>query len=103
MIITMLLINFNGKKTVTLQVLPQYDQELQRFFFAFSCFEKDIDYVKDSKGGGSFHIKIWYRLEEEGFILSRIRFLGRFIKVITPVELQQKMRESALKALRNYF
>ncbi|MDG5787161.1 WYL domain-containing protein [Evansella sp. AB-P1] len=91
------------KKQVKIEISPNYNQEIQRIFYAFSCFEKEITSKIDKEQNVEiFRIHLSYFEEEEAYVLSKIRFLGQHIKIVSPKSLQEKMYDTATKALNRY-
>lgn len=72
-------------------------QERQRILYAFSAFDKEV-----SLNENILEIKLFYRQNDEGELLQKIRFLGSRIVILSPQQLRFKMKETALKALKNY-
>jgi predicted DNA-binding transcriptional regulator YafY len=87
------------KRTVTIEIIRQYNQELSRILYAFSCFEKEVEYDEASH---RYFIKLSYQSNEGEYILSKVRFLGQRVKIIEGDHLRRRMLESATKALSRY-
>lgn len=87
------------KEQAVIEVLPAYNQELTRILYAFSCFEKEVEYLDQAD---TYRIKLFYLEDDREYILSKIRFLGTRIRVIEGKKLQLRMYESAQKALMRY-
>ncbi|WP_255298271.1 WYL domain-containing protein [Brevibacillus dissolubilis] len=87
------------KQAVTIEVLPEYTGELQRILYAFSCFEKTGRLDDDT---GAYHLSISFLDQDSEYVLSKVRFLGKRIKVLGNPRLQARMLESAKKALERY-
>lgn len=87
------------KQHAVLEVGRAYNQELSRILYAFSCFEKEVTYdtVQDS-----YTIRLTFANNEAEYILSKLRFLGKRVRVIEGVHLQRRMLESANRALALY-
>lgn len=87
------------KEHAVIGVMPRYNEELSRILYAFSCFEKTVDYDEEAV---CYRIRVSYLSDESEFLLSRIRFLGLRVKVLEGDALKRRMRESATKALGRY-
>ncbi|WP_400163571.1 WYL domain-containing protein [Brevibacillus sp. TJ4] len=87
------------KEQATVEVVSMYNEELSRILYAFSCFEKEVEYAPDTD---TYRIVLTYLADEREYILSKIRFLGKRVKVVEGNVLQDRMRESATKALSRY-
>lgn len=87
------------KQRAVLEVGRAYNPELSRILYAFSCFEKEVDYdsVKDT-----YTIRLTFANNEAEYVLSKLRFLGKRIRVIEGAHLKRRMLESASKALARY-
>lgn len=83
----------------TIVVIKSYNRELSRILYAFSCFEKQVDY--DEKEG-TYTIRLTYLNNEAEYVLSKLRFLGKRVRVTHGEYLQKRMLESAQKALARY-
>ncbi|MBD0382638.1 WYL domain-containing protein [Paenibacillus sedimenti] len=83
----------------TIQVIKEYNRELSRILYAFSCFEKDVDYDDIHH---TYTIRLTFLSNESEYVLSKIRFLGKRVKVVEGEHLQRRMHESAMKALGRY-
>ncbi|MCY9661160.1 WYL domain-containing protein [Paenibacillus chondroitinus] len=83
----------------TIAVVKLYNRELSRILYAFSCFEKQVDY--DEKEG-TYTIQLTYLNNEAEYVLSKLRFLGKRVRVVRGEYLQKRMLESAQKALARY-
>ncbi|MFC5471586.1 WYL domain-containing protein [Cohnella suwonensis] len=87
------------KERAVVQVIQTYNAELSRILYAFSCFEKSVSYDEASN---VYFIHITYLADESEFLLSKIRFLGLRVKIVEGERLQERMRDSAAKALSRY-
>jgi predicted DNA-binding transcriptional regulator YafY len=87
------------KAAAAIQVIREYNRELSRILYAFSCFEKEVEYDADRD---LYSIKISFANNESEYVLSKIRFLGKRVKIIDGRQLQLRMYESAAKALERY-
>lgn len=87
------------QKHALIEIDRRYNGELSRILYAFSCFDKTVDYNEDSS---IYRIKVCYLEDECDFLLSRIRFLGLRVKVVEGSTLQARMQETAAMALARY-
>lgn len=87
------------KQHAILEVGRPYNPELSRILYAFSCFEKEVDYdsIEDI-----YKIRLTFANNEAEYVLSKLRFLGKRIRVIEGAHLKRRMLESANKALARY-
>ncbi|MBW7474654.1 WYL domain-containing protein [Paenibacillus oenotherae] len=85
--------------SAAVQVMPEYNRELSRILYAFSCFEKDVDYDPDAD---CYTITLSFSNNDSEYVLSKIRFLGKRVKIVDGGMLQRRMYESATKALERY-
>ncbi|MEK0312269.1 WYL domain-containing protein [Cohnella sp. 56] len=82
-----------------IEIVREYNAELSRILYAFSCFDKTVSYDEDRD---LYHIRISCLADESEFLLSKIRFLGRRVRIVEGEQLQRRMRESAAWALARY-
>ncbi|MEJ8546942.1 WYL domain-containing protein [Brevibacillus borstelensis] len=87
------------KETAVIEVVRLYNRELSRILYAFSCFEKKVEYVDQTN---TYRITLTFLADDGEYILSKIRFLGKRVRVIQGERLQRRMCESAAKALSRY-
>ncbi|MNJ53811.1 hypothetical protein D3C77_492210 [compost metagenome] len=87
------------KSEVVIQIVREYNRELSRILYAFSCFEKDVDYDAEND---TYQVKISLLSDEIEYLLSKIRFLGKRVLVIEGDYLKIRMLESSTKALERY-
>lgn len=87
------------KEQAKVEVIPVYNKELSRILYAFSCFDKYVDYDDETD---TYCITLTFLADEREYILSRLRFLGKRVKVVEGSILQQRMLESAAMALARY-
>lgn len=81
------------------QVLPMYNEELTRILHAFSCFDKKVEFDEQLH---TYWIHVHFTGSESEYVLNRLRFLGKRVKVVEGDHLKQRMRETALRALARY-
>ncbi|MFC9706847.1 WYL domain-containing protein [Paenibacillus sp. NPDC056933] len=89
----------NRKTTVTIEVLPEFNQELSRILYAFSCFEKQVEYVEAHQ---TYRIELTIPRNEMDYVLSKMRFLGKRVRIADHVALRARMSETAAKVLARY-
>lgn len=87
------------KEHAVIEVVRAYNKELSRILYAFSCYEKKVEYIEDI---ATYRIQLTFLQDESEYILSKIRFLGQRVKVIEGMKLQRRMYESASRALARY-
>lgn len=87
------------KINVVVAVQPEYNRELSRILYAFSCFEKDVEYDEEQD---KYQIRICLLGDECEFLLSKIRFLGKRVRVVQGDYLKKRMLEASTKALERY-
>ncbi|BFH65726.1 WYL domain-containing protein [Paenibacillus azoreducens] len=89
-----------GRKTeVLIEIIPQYNEELSRILYALSCFEKEVQYDAQQD---SYTVKVCLLGEEQEFLLSKLRFLGKRVKVLEGHYVKKRMFEASTKALERY-
>ncbi|TVX94694.1 WYL domain-containing protein [Paenibacillus agilis] len=93
------LIQHARKTEVYIEVVRDYNQELSRIMYAFSCFEKAVDYDEEQD---KYHVRIRLLRDEYEFLLSKIRFLGKRVRVIKGDYLKKRMLEASTKTLARY-
>ncbi|MFC5649269.1 WYL domain-containing protein [Paenibacillus solisilvae] len=87
------------KATAVVEVLPAYNKELSRILYAFSCLEKEVEYDAQRQ---TYSIRLFFLSDESEFLLSKIRFLGKRVRVIEGSYLKRRMLEASIKALARY-
>jgi predicted DNA-binding transcriptional regulator YafY len=87
------------RQQAQLEVGRPYNPELSRILYAFSCFEKEVNYdsIKDI-----YTIRLTFANNEAEYVLSKLRFLGKRVRVLEGEYLKRRMLESANKALVRY-
>ncbi|MGO4699370.1 WYL domain-containing protein [Paenibacillus sp. 2TAB26] len=80
-------------------VVPEYNGELSRILYAFSCFEKEVSYAADSN---EYTIQLHFSSKDSEYVLSKTRFLGKRVRIIDGEHLRRRMHESATKSLARY-
>ncbi|MCP1425029.1 hypothetical protein J3D43_003545 [Paenibacillus xylanexedens] len=87
------------KTTITIDVLPEFNQELSRILYAFSCFEKQVEYLEAKQ---TYRIELTVPRNEMDYVLSKMRFLGKRVRIADHTVLRERMSETAAKALARY-
>ncbi|OMF20414.1 WYL domain-containing protein [Paenibacillus sp. FSL H8-0548] len=83
----------------TIRVVREYNGELSRILYAYSCFEKEVSYTEASD---EYTIRLYFSSSDSEFVLSKTRFLGKRVHIIESEHLRLRMLESATKALERY-
>jgi len=87
------------KTEVLIEIIPLYNRELSRILYAFSCFEKEVAYDADRK---LYTVKVCLPGEEIEYLLSKLRFLGKRVRVLEGDYVKKRMVEASTKALERY-
>ncbi|GAA3411486.1 WYL domain-containing protein [Paenibacillus hodogayensis] len=87
------------KTEVLLEVVREYNTELSRILYALSSFEKDVEYETEQE---QYTIRVYVPGDESEYLLSKIRFLGKRVRVVEGDYLKKRMLEAAMKALARY-
>lgn len=87
------------KTTVRVKVVRQYNRELSRILYAFSCFEKEVSYDEELD---IYEVTIHVAGDEVEYLLSKIRFLGKRVQITEGAYLKKRMLETSKKALERY-
>lgn len=87
------------KNHVLIEVVQLYNEELSRILYAFSSFEKQVKYDAEQD---TYRITVVLFGDEAEYLLSKIRFLGKRVRVIEGDYLKRRMLEAATKALARY-
>ncbi|MDF2649865.1 MAG: hypothetical protein K0Q73_5670 [Paenibacillus sp.] len=82
-----------------IEVVRIYNKELSRILYAFSCFEKDVEYDAEND---TYRIRVCLLGDEQDYLLSKIRFLGKRVRIIEGNYLKKRMLESSTRALERY-
>ncbi|TXK80022.1 WYL domain-containing protein [Paenibacillus sp. N3.4] len=83
----------------SVEVVQAYNRELSRILYAFSCFEKQVEYDEVQ---GKYTVRLTFLNNESEYVLSKIRFLGKRVRVIEGDHLKSRMLETTKKALGRY-
>lgn len=87
------------RQHATIQVVSEYNRELSRILYAFSCFEKQVDYDDSTD---SYSVRLTFLSDESEYVLSKIRFLGKRVIVTEGDYLRKRMLETTSRALARY-
>lgn len=87
------------KGEAVLEVVRDYNRELSRILYALSSFEKDVEFDSEND---LYRVRICLFGDETEYLLSKIRFLGKRVRVIEGDFLKRRMLESSTKALARY-
>ncbi|WP_151736810.1 WYL domain-containing protein [Paenibacillus tengchongensis] len=87
------------KDEVTLEIVRRYNEELSRILYALSSFEKKVEYDQEQD---LYRMKVCLIGDEMEYLLSKIRFLGKRVRVTEGDYLQRRMLEASTKALERY-
>lgn len=84
---------------VIIEVVPNYNRELSRILYALSSFEKNVDYDAEND---RYSVRITLLGDESEYLLSKLRFLGKRVRITKGDYLKRRMLESSAKALERY-
>ncbi|MFC5452133.1 WYL domain-containing protein [Paenibacillus aestuarii] len=87
------------KTEVFVEVAKEYNRELSRILYAFSCFDKTVVFDEEDD---IYRIRICLMGDEMEFLLLKIRFLGKRVRVVEGSYLKKRMLEASTKALERY-
>ncbi|MNU73596.1 hypothetical protein D3C71_630820 [compost metagenome] len=87
------------KQEAVIEVVRDYNAELSRILYAFSSFEKEVQYEREN---GTYRVKVCFFGNESEYLLSKIRFLGKRVRVVEGDYLKRRMLEASTKALARY-
>lgn len=88
-----------SEREVTLLAEECYPGALLSVLNAFSCFDTTVSATKRKQ---ELRLRLRYLADEQGYVLQKIRFLGRRVTVEGPDELRERMRETARRAVQRY-
>ncbi|OWA34199.1 WYL domain-containing protein [Saccharibacillus sp. O16] len=83
----------------TIEIIRIYNAELTRILHAFSCFDKRVEFNEEER---TYRIHLTFTDSEGQFVLTKLRFLGKRVRVVQGDYLKWRMRETARKALALY-
>lgn len=81
------------------EVIRTFNAELTRILHAFSCFDKRVEFDEEER---TYRIHLTFTDSEGQFVLTKLRFLGKRVRVVEGRYLKYRMRETARKALALY-
>lgn len=87
------------KATAVIAVVPEFNEELSRILYAFSCFEREVSY---DEALDEYRIRLYFSLNELEYVLSKARFLGKRIRIVENDRLIARMRQTVSWALQRY-
>lgn len=87
------------KTEVVIEIVRVYNEELSRILYAFSSFEKNVEYDTESD---TYRVRVSLLGDEMEYLLSKIRFLGKRVRVIEGDYLKRRLLEASTKALERY-
>jgi predicted DNA-binding transcriptional regulator YafY len=87
------------KSEAVIEVVRMYNAELSRILYAFSSFEKDVEYDSEND---VYRVRVCLLGDEYEYLLSKLRFLGKRVRVVEGDYLKKRMLESSTKALERY-
>jgi len=87
------------KQQVVIEIVSLYNGELSRILYALSSFEKEVSYVIERD---TYIVTLTLLSDESEYLLSKLRFLGKRVKVIQGDYLKRRMLETSMKALARY-
>ncbi|MCJ8012193.1 WYL domain-containing protein [Paenibacillus sp. KQZ6P-2] len=89
----------NRKTEVLIEIIPHYNPELSRILYALSCFEKEVQYDAQQD---TYTVEVCLLGEEKEYLLSKLRFLGKRVRVLEGNYVKKRMLEASTKALERY-
>lgn len=87
------------KCDVVIEIISLYNEELSRILYALSSFEKNVEY---DMGNDTYRVRVSLLGDEMEYLLSKIRFLGKRVRVVEGAYLKRRMLEASTKALERY-
>lgn len=87
------------KSEIVVEIVPAYNEELSRILYAFSSFEKKVEYDAEKD---TYRVGATLLGNETEYFLSKLRFLGKRVRVIQGDYLKKRMLETSTKALERY-
>ncbi len=87
------------KEQAVIEVIPTYNAELSRILYAFSCFDKEVAYNDEMD---TYRITLTFLTDDREYVLTKVRFLGKRIRIVEGKMLQLRMWETSAKALARY-
>lgn len=87
------------KSVAVIEIVRKYNEELSRILYAFSSFEKEVEYDSELD---TYRVKVCLLGDDFEYLLSKIRFLGKRVRVAEGDYLKKRMLEASTKALERY-
>ncbi|WP_138494573.1 WYL domain-containing protein [Paenibacillus pinistramenti] len=87
------------KREVCIEIVRSYNEELSRILYSFSSFEKQVEYDAEND---TYRVRVTLNGDEMEYLLSKLRFLGKRVRVTEGDYLKRRMLESSAKALERY-
>jgi predicted DNA-binding transcriptional regulator YafY len=87
------------KSEAVIELVHGYNKELSRILYALSSFEKDVAYDAEDD---TYRVRVCLLEDEYEYLLSKIRFLGKRVRVVEGDYLKRRMLESSTKTLERY-
>ncbi|MDQ6419992.1 WYL domain-containing protein [Paenibacillus sp. LHD-117] len=87
------------RSEAVIAIVPEYNEELSRILYAFSCFEREVLY---DEALDEYRVKLFFSLNEQEYVLSKVRFLGKRIRVVENDRLISRMKQTVSWALSRY-
>lgn len=87
------------KGEAVIEVVRDYNEELSRILYALSSFEKDVEYDAEHD---IYSVKVHFMNDECEYLLSKIRFLGKRVRIVDGDYMKKRMIEASSKALARY-
>ncbi|AIQ11240.1 WYL domain-containing protein [Paenibacillus durus] len=87
------------KSEAVIEIVRDYNEELSRILYAFSSFEKDVEYDSEKD---TYKVRVYLLGDDFEYLLSKIRFLGKRVRVVEGDYLKRRMLEASTKALERY-
>jgi len=87
------------RNEISIEIVPQYNAELSRILYAFSSFEKSVEYTPENN---TYLVHVSLLSDELEYLLSKIRFLGKRVRIVKGKHVKKRMLDSSIKALERY-
>lgn len=87
------------KSVAVIGVVPEFNEELSRILYAFSCFEREVMFDEERD---EYRIRLYFSMNELEYVLSKVRFLGKRIRILENDRLIARMRQTVSWTLQRY-
>ncbi|WP_281884763.1 WYL domain-containing protein [Paenibacillus sp. YYML68] len=87
------------RSEAVIEIVRAYNAELSRILYAFSSFEKTVEYEEETD---LYRVRVVMQESEREYLLSKLRFLGMRVRVVEGDFLKRRMLETSGKALERY-